>query len=97
MLDMKILTTKFGIFGHVGQAFAGSFGALLVGWMVVVARGLYLAWHLFTLWLYWYAHKKLRGRAFGLEIRSSFLFIAKCIGLYARNDRDSIGSRICRL
>ena len=28
---------------------AGSFGALLVGWMVVVARGLYLARHLFTL------------------------------------------------
>ena len=28
---------------------AGSFGALLVGWLVVVARGLYLARHLFTL------------------------------------------------
>ena len=28
---------------------AGSFGALLVGWSVVVARGLYLARHLFTL------------------------------------------------
>ena len=26
-----------------------SFGALLVGWLVVVARGLYLARHLFTL------------------------------------------------
>ena len=28
---------------------AGSFDALLVGWLVVVARGLYLARHLFTL------------------------------------------------
>jgi len=28
---------------------AGSFGALLMGWLVVVARGLYLARHLFTL------------------------------------------------
>ena len=28
---------------------AGSFGALLVGWLVIVARGLYLARHLFTL------------------------------------------------
>ena len=29
--------------------FVGSFGALLVGCLVVVARGLYLARHLFTL------------------------------------------------
>ena len=36
-----------GIFG-----LAGSFGALSVGWLVVVARGLYLASHLFTLWIY---------------------------------------------
>ena len=28
---------------------AGPFGALLMGWLVVVARGLYLARHLFTL------------------------------------------------
>ena len=28
---------------------AGSFGALLVGWLVVVVRGLYIARHLFTL------------------------------------------------
>ena len=27
---------------------AGSFGALLVSWLVVVARGLYLARHLFA-------------------------------------------------
>ena len=30
---------------------AGSFGALLVGWLVVEARGLYLARHLFTLYI----------------------------------------------
>ena len=40
---------KIGNFGHFGPGFAGSFGALLVGWLVVVARGLYLARHLFTL------------------------------------------------
>ena len=28
---------------------AGSFGTLLVGWLVDVARGMYLAAHLFTL------------------------------------------------
>ena len=33
------------------QPLAGSFVALLVGGLVVVARGLYLARHLFTLWL----------------------------------------------
>ena len=32
---------------HIGLA--GSFGALLVCWLVVVVRGLYLARHLFTL------------------------------------------------
>ena len=32
---------------HIGLA--GSFGALLVGWLVVVARGLYLARLIFTL------------------------------------------------
>ena len=31
---------------------ADSFGALLVGWLVIVARGLYLARHLFTLLYY---------------------------------------------
>ena len=36
---------KIGIFG---PGLAGSFGALLVGWLKVVARGLYLARHLFT-------------------------------------------------
>ena len=40
---------EIGIFVHFGPGFAGSFGALLVGWLVAVARGLYLARHLFTL------------------------------------------------
>ena len=40
---------KIGILGHFGPGLAGSFGALLVGWLVVVARGLYLARHLLTL------------------------------------------------
>ena len=35
---------------HIGLA--GSFGALLVVWLVVVARGLYLARHLFSLVCY---------------------------------------------
>ena len=39
---------KIGIFAIL----AGSFGALLVGWLVVVARGLDLAIHLFTLYNY---------------------------------------------
>ena len=42
---------KIGIFGQFGPGHAGFFGALLVGRLVVVARGLYLARHLFTLWL----------------------------------------------
>ena len=43
---------KIGIFGQFGPGHAGFFGALLVGRLVVVARGLYLARHLFT--LCWY-------------------------------------------
>ena len=35
---------------HIGLA--GAFGALLVGWLVVVVRRLYLARHLFTLYTY---------------------------------------------
>ena len=38
---------KIGIFGH---GHAGLFGALLVGWLVVVARRLNFARHLFTLY-----------------------------------------------
>ena len=41
--------SKVCIFCHFGPGLAGFFGALLVGWLVVVARGLYLARHLFTL------------------------------------------------
>ena len=41
---------KIGIFGQFGPGHAGFFGALLVGRLVVVARGLYLARHLFTLY-----------------------------------------------
>ena len=40
---------KIGIFGQFGPGHAGLFGALFVGRLVVVARGLYLARHLFTL------------------------------------------------
>merc|ERR1719350_922754 len=42
---------KTGIFGQFGPGHAGFFGALLVGRLVVVARGLYLARHLFTLYI----------------------------------------------
>ena len=42
---------KIGIFVHFGPGLASSFGALLVGWLVVVACGLYLARHLFTLYI----------------------------------------------
>ena len=38
-------------FGRFGPGHAGFFGALLVGQLVVVTRGLYLARHLFTLLL----------------------------------------------
>ena len=40
---------KIGIFDQFGTGHAGLFGALFVGRLVVVARGLYLARHLFTL------------------------------------------------
>ena len=40
---------KIGIFGRFGPGHAGFFGALLVGRLVVVVCGLYLARHLFTL------------------------------------------------
>ena len=43
---------KIGIFGQFGPGHAGLFSALLVGRLVVVARGLYLARHLFTLYIY---------------------------------------------
>ena len=40
---------KIDIFGQFGPDYAGLFDAVLVGRLVVVARGLYLARHLFTL------------------------------------------------
>ena len=40
---------KIDIFGQFGPGHAGLFGALLVGRLVAVVRGLYLARHLFTL------------------------------------------------
>ena len=40
---------KIGIFVHFGPGLDGSFGALFVGCLVVVVRGLYLARHLYTL------------------------------------------------
>ena len=53
-----IKTFKIRIFGpktakfcpkYAFLGFVGSFGALLFGWLVLVARGLYLARHLFSL------------------------------------------------
>ena len=47
---------------HIGLA--GSFGALLVGWLVVVVRGLYLARLLFTLCIHdgsWGIREKVIG------------------------------------
>ena len=43
-------TSKFGLKFAFLPGLAGSFGALLVGWLVVVARGLYLTRHIFTLY-----------------------------------------------
>ena len=42
-------TTKIGFFGVFGPGHAGLFGALFVGRLVVVGRGLYLARNLFIL------------------------------------------------
>ena len=47
---------KTGIFGQFGPGHAGLFSALLVGWLVVVTRGLYLARHLFTLSVWYLAY-----------------------------------------
>ena len=43
---------KIGIFVHFGPGLACSFCALLVGWVVVLACGLYLTKRLFTLLIY---------------------------------------------
>ena len=58
---------KNGIFGQFGPGHAGLFGALFVGRLVVVARGLYLARQLFTL-LYKYFLKVGQGRGMQLAI-----------------------------
>ena len=47
---------KIGIFGRFGPGHAGFFGALLVGQLVVVVRGLYLARHLFTLYVIYFQY-----------------------------------------
>ena len=47
----KDFLPKIGIFGQFRPGHAGLFSALLVGRLVVVARGLYLARHLFTLFV----------------------------------------------
>ena len=53
---------RTGIFGQFGPGNAGLFSALLVGRLVVVARGLYLARHLFTLLHYSHYLSFLRHR-----------------------------------
>ena len=45
---------KIGIFGQFGPGHAGLFDALLVSRLVVMARRMYLARHLFTLFIYNY-------------------------------------------
>ena len=55
---------EIGIFVHFGPGLAGSFGALLVGWLVVVAPGLYLTRHLFTLWYLGKKENKLTSVSF---------------------------------
>ena len=47
--DFLPKTTQLGQKLAFLPGLAGSFGSLLVGWLVFVARGLYLARHLFTL------------------------------------------------
>ena len=47
---------EIGIFVHFGPGLAGSFGSLLVRWLVVVVRGLYLARHLFSLCILFTLH-----------------------------------------
>ena len=51
LISLVKIWLKIGVFVHFWPGLAGSFGALLVGWSVAVARGLYLARHLFTLLL----------------------------------------------
>ena len=43
---------EIGIFVHFGPGLTSSFGALLVGWLVVVARGPYLARPIYNMAFY---------------------------------------------
>ena len=61
---------RTGIFGQFGPGHAGLFSALLVGRFVVVARGLYLARHLFTLYIR-------GGKAGDLRLRQYSLLLSK--------------------
>ena len=73
---------EIGIFVHFAPGLAGSFGALLVGWLVVVLCRLYLARHLFTLSL--------------LSSPSQF-WAARDISCDVTIDQDGWGSRVvCR-
>ena len=51
-----ILAQNILSWAHIGLV--SSFGALLVGWLLVVARWLYLARHLFTLLIIWSVTRK---------------------------------------
>ena len=63
---------KIGIFGQFGPGHAGLYGALIVGRLVVVARGLYLARHLFTL-LYEFVYVVKNGStATATKLRGNF-------------------------
>ena len=53
LLQNDQIWPKIGIFGQFGPGHAGFFGPLLVGRLVVGARGLYLARHLFTLFAHY--------------------------------------------
>ena len=57
---------KIGSFGQFGPGNAGLFSALLVGWLVVVARGLYRARHLSTLYTLLKEFSKLQNAALSL-------------------------------
>ena len=68
---------EIGIFYHFRPGLAGSFGALLVGCLVVVARWLYLARHLFTLSLITFSSSLpyLSKYAINVPLRSSYLYL----------------------
>ena len=73
---------KIGIFGQFGPGHASLFSALLMGWLVVVARGLYLARHLFTLYyiIYYMAFLASFQTCRGLRFFLAEWFSAKGVG-----------------